>query len=224
MKILAIETSTEFCSVALNVDSEISCKEILAGRNHSGMILTMAQEMLAEAGLALQQIDGIAFGAGPGSFTGLRIACGVAQGLAFAADLPVAAVGTLEAVAQQIDQHKVIVALDARMSEIYHAAFRKLTGQSWEIISAPVLCSPQHAPLVSGNDWHGCGSGFDVYHDVLAMQYRANMQQIHPGLHPRAHEMAQLALPKFRGGAYTDPALAAPLYVRNKVALKESER
>ena len=224
MKILALDTSTEFCSVALNVDSEISGKEILAGRNHSEMILAMTHEMLAEAGLALQQIDGIAFGAGPGSFTGLRIACGVAQGLAFAADLPVAAVGTLEAVAQQIDQHNVIVALDARMSEIYHAAFEKITGKSWEMISPPALCSPQHAPLVSGNEWHGCGSGFDVYHDVLAMQYCANIRQIHSGLHPRAHEVAQLALPKFRDGAYTDAALAAPLYIRNKVALKESER
>lgn len=184
----------------------------------------MVQEILAEAGLALHQIDGIAFGAGPGSFTGLRIACGVAQGLAFAAGLPVVAIGTLEAVAQQIDQHNVIVAFDARMSEIYHAVFRKLTDQSWEIISAPVLCSPQHAPLVSGNEWHGCGSGFDVYHDVLAMQYSANIRQTHSGLHPRAHEMAQLALRKSRDGRYTDPALAAPLYIRNKVALKESER
>lgn len=224
MKILALETSTEFCSVALNLDGEVSGQETLAGRNHSEMILSMVQEMLAEAGLALQQIDGIAFGAGPGSFTGLRIACGVAQGLAFAANLPVAAISTLEAVAQQIDQRKVIVALDARMSEIYHAAFRKLTDQSWEIISAPVLCSPQHAPLVAGTEWHGCGSGFDVYHDVLTMQYRANIQQICSRLHPRAHEIAQLALPEFRDGAYTDPALAAPLYIRNKVALKESER
>jgi len=224
LKILALETSTEFCSVALNLDGEVSGKEILAGRNHSGMILPMVQDMLAESGLVLQQIDGIAFGAGPGSFTGLRIACGVAQGLAFAADLPVAAISTLQAVAQQIDQHKVIVALDARMSEIYHAAFRKSTNQIWEIISAPVLCSPQHAPPVSGNEWHGCGSGFDVYCDVLTMQYRANIRQICAGLHPRAHEIAQLAAPEFRNGAYTDPALAAPFYIRNKVALKESER
>lgn len=224
MKILALETSTEFCSVALNLDGKVSGKEILAGRNHSEMILPMVQEMLAEAGLVLQQIDGIAFGAGPGSFTGLRIACGVAQGLAFAANLPVAAISTLEAVAQQINQHKVIVALDARMSEIYHAAFRKSTNQIWEIISAPVLCSPRHAPLVSGTEWHGCGSGFDAYHDVLTMQYNANIRQIHSGFHPRAHEIAQLAAPEFRDGIYTDPMLVAPLYIRNKVALKESER
>jgi tRNA threonylcarbamoyladenosine biosynthesis protein TsaB len=224
LKILALETSTEFCSVALNLDGEVFGKEILAGRNHSGMILPMVHDILAEGGLVLQQIDGIAFGAGPGSFTGLRIACGVAQGLAFAIDLPVAAVSTLQAVAQQIDQHKVIVALDARMSEIYHAAFWKLANQSWEIISAPVLCSPQHAPPVSGNEWHGCGSGFDVYCDVLTIQYRANIREIRAGLHPRAHEIAQLAAPEFRSGAYTDPAFAAPLYIRNKVALKESER
>ncbi|QOJ24352.1 MAG: tRNA (adenosine(37)-N6)-threonylcarbamoyltransferase complex dimerization subunit type 1 TsaB [Gammaproteobacteria bacterium] len=224
MKILALETSTEFCSVALNLDGEISGKEILAGRNHSEMILPMVREILAQAGLTLQQIDGIAFGAGPGSFTGLRIACGVAQGLAFAADLPVAAICTLQAVAEQIGQQKVIVALDARMNEIYHGAYRKLTDQSWEIISPPALCSPQQAPSVSGNDWHGCGSGFDVYHDVLAMRYSANTQRIHSGFHPRAQEIAQLALPKFHEGAYTDAALAAPVYIRNKVALKENER
>ena len=95
MKILALETSTEFCSVALSLDGKVSGQEILAGRNHSEMILPMVQKFLAEAELALQQLDGIAFGAGPGSFTGLRIACGVAQGLAYATVLPVAAISTL---------------------------------------------------------------------------------------------------------------------------------
>ncbi|MBS0300330.1 MAG: tRNA (adenosine(37)-N6)-threonylcarbamoyltransferase complex dimerization subunit type 1 TsaB [Proteobacteria bacterium] len=224
MKILALETSTEFCSVALNLDGEISGKEILAGRNHSEMLLPMVREILAQAGLTLQQIDGIAFGAGPGSFTGVRIACGVAQGLAFAAGLPVAAICTLQAVAQQVDRQNVIVALDARMHEIYHGAYRQLPNHNWEIVNPPALCSPQQAPFLSGNDWHGCGSGFDVYHDVLAMQYSANIRLIHSGLHPRAQEIAQLALPGFRSGIYTDAALAAPVYIRNKVALKENER
>ncbi|MDV6340588.1 tRNA (adenosine(37)-N6)-threonylcarbamoyltransferase complex dimerization subunit type 1 TsaB [Nitrosomonas sp. Is24] len=223
MKILALETSTEFCSVALSLDGTVSGQEILAGRTHSEMILPMVQKFLAEAELALQQLDGIAFGAGPGSFTGLRIACGVAQGLAYATGLPVAAISTLEAVAQQTDAEKVIVALDARMGELYYAAYQKSAHIGWIIINPPALCLPQQAPAVSGNGWHGCGSGFDVYPD-LSQLYREHIEQIHHGLHPRALEVAQLALPKFRDGACIDPAHAMPVYIRNKVALKENER
>jgi tRNA threonylcarbamoyladenosine biosynthesis protein TsaB len=223
LKILALETSTEFCSVALSLDGKVSGQEILAGRNHSEMILPMVQKFLAEAELALQQLDGIAFGAGPGSFTGLRIACGVAQGLAYATGLPVAAISTLEAVAQQTDAEKVIVALDARMGELYYAAYQKSASADWTTINPPALCLPQQAPAVSGNRWHGCGSGFDVYPD-LSQLYREHIQQIHYGLHPRAQEVAQLALPKFRDGACVDPAHAMPVYIRNKVALKENER
>ncbi|MGH8841670.1 MAG: tRNA (adenosine(37)-N6)-threonylcarbamoyltransferase complex dimerization subunit type 1 TsaB [Advenella sp.] len=97
MKILAFDTSTEYCSIALLLDGELLSREVLAERRHSELILPMLQRMLEEAGLTLTQLDGIAFGAGPGSFTGLRIACGVAQGLAFGAGLPVAGICTLEA-------------------------------------------------------------------------------------------------------------------------------
>lgn len=224
MKILALETSTEFCSVALNLDGEIFDKEALAGRCHSEILLPMAREILAEAELTLQQIDGIAFGSGPGSFTGLRIACGIAQGLAYASNLPVTGISTLEALAQKTGKQKVIVALDARMGEIYHAAYQKLINHDWKIISPPALCSPQQAPSVPGNEWYGCGSGFDVYHSELTALYRDNIQQIHYELHPHAKEIAQLALRKFSDGSSTDPAHAAPVYIRNKVALKENER
>ncbi|MEK7708231.1 MAG: tRNA (adenosine(37)-N6)-threonylcarbamoyltransferase complex dimerization subunit type 1 TsaB, partial [Pseudomonadota bacterium] len=142
MKILALETSTEFCSVALYLDGKIFNKEILAERRHSEILLPMVHELLEESALALQQLDGIAFGAGPGSFTGLRIACGVAQGLAYATNLPVIGISTLEAVAQQIDEQKIIVALDARMGEIYHAAYQRLTNYDWQVISPPTLCLP----------------------------------------------------------------------------------
>lgn len=224
MKILALETSTEFCSVALYLNGRTFNKEVLAGRRHSEILLSMIQEILSETELTLQQIDGIAFGAGPGSFTGLRIACGVAQGLAYAANLPVVGISTLEAVAQKIGEQKIIVALDARMGEIYHAAYQKLTSHDWKIISPPALCLPHHAPLLSGNGWHGCGSGFDVYHEELSTLYSKNIQQIHHGFHPQAGEIAQLALPKFSDGSNTDPTHAIPVYIRNKVALKENER
>ena len=224
MKILTLETSTEFCSVALKIDENIISKEVIAGHRHSEILLPMAHELLAAAELSLQQLDGIAFGAGPGSFTGLRIACGVAQGLAYAIDLPVAAVSTLEAVAEKIAQDNVIAALDARMGEIYHAAYRKSANGGWHIVNEPVLCLPQRAPAVSGSSWHGGGSGFDSYREVLSSHYHGNLQQIYSGLHPHAEQIAKLAAAKFHDNGGIDPALAAPIYIRNKVALKESER
>jgi tRNA threonylcarbamoyladenosine biosynthesis protein TsaB len=224
LNILALETSTEFCSVALSLNGEILHKEILAKHQHSELLLPMIQKLLSEAELTLQQMDGIAFGAGPGSFTGLRIACGVAQGLAYAIDLPVVGVSTLEAIAQSIAKSNVIVALDARMGEIYHAAYQKLTAQDWQAISPPQLCSPRHPPALSDQEWHGCGNGFDIYEEELSMAYNKNIQQIHYGCHPHAKEIVHLALPRFTDGTATEPANAAPIYIRNKVALKENER
>lgn len=222
MKILAFETSTEFCSVALQLEGVTIEKEAHAGQRHSEILLFMIHEMLEKAKLTLQQMDSIAFGAGPGSFTGLRIACGVAQGLAYATGIPVIGISTLEAIAQKIDKQKVIVALDARMGEIYHAIYQKVTNHRWETISPPILCLPQQAPTLSDTDsnWHGCGSGFDVYHEELSSRYCENLLQIHCNLHPHAKEIAQLAL--LRSGI--DPANATPVYLRNKVALKENER
>ena len=199
-------------------------KEIFAGRRHSEILLPMIQEILAEGELTLQHLNGIAFGAGPGSFTGLRIACGVAQGLAYAADLPVVGISTLAAVAQKIGEQKVIVALDARMGEIYHAAYQRSASHYWETISPPALCFPHQAPALADNGWHGCGSGFDVYSKELSTLYSKNLQQIHYKHHPGAGEIAQLALPKFADGTNTDPTNAVPVYIRNKVALKENER
>ena len=204
-------------------------REIRAGQRHSELVLPMLDEMLAEAGLTLAQLDGIAFGAGPGSFTGLRIACGVAQGLALGANLPVLGIGTLEALAQTqaTGDSKVIAALDARMGEIYHAAYTKSAKSAdngWETVCEPTLCLPQYAPQVPGDNWTGCGSGFDKYDEALGNRYHGQIGRIDAGIYPHAREMAQLAAPRFAKGLGVDPADAAPLYVRNKVALKESER
>ena len=223
LKILAFDTSTEYCSVALFLDDEIMSQEVLAGQRHSELVLPMVRQALAEAGLSLAQLDGIAFGAGPGSFTGLRIACGIAQGLAFGADLPVSGICTLEALAQEAGGGRVIAAIDARMSQIYHAAYEE-GPDVWELVTGPALCSPQDAPLVSGDNWTGCGSGFDMYDQVLRARYGQSIKHSISGLRPHARSIVQLAAPRFAKGEGIDPADATPLYIRNKVALKEKER
>ena len=223
LKILAFDTSSEYCSIALWMDGEILSRRVFAGQRHSELLLPMLQELLARAGLMLVQLDGIAFGAGPGSFTGLRIACGVAQGLAFGSNLPVIGISTLEALAQQASKNRVITAIDAHMGEIYHAAYVK-SADDWQPVSIPTLCLPHRAPLVPGDNWVGCGSGFDTYGEDLRSHYGSCITRIESGLKPHAREMTQLAKQGFAKGLGVDPVDATLIYIRNKVALKESER
>lgn len=226
MKILAFDTSTEYCSVALDLNEDRLHRDVLAERRHSELLLPMIHTVLSDAGLQLSDLDALAFGAGPGSFTGLRIACGVAQGLALATGLPVAGISTLEAVAQQNTADKIVVAIDARMGEIYHAAYVRQTkdNQHCAIASEPALCKPQHAPILPDAGWTGCGSGFKAYGDTLQDVYRDKLSAIHSEQYPHAREIAQLAALRGIDAFCGDPAQAAPVYIRNKVALKESER
>lgn len=223
MRILAFDTSTEYCTAALLIDSALTYREVHAGQTHSQLLLPMCQDLLAEAGLGLAQLDGIAFGAGPGSFTGLRIACAVAQGLAFGADVPVLGVGTLLALAEASGAARVIACLDARMGEVYHAAYRREVGD-WMTESEPQLCAPQQVPTVAGLDWYGCGSGFRAYTEPLQARYGAALVSIRPELYPHAREIARLAAPHIKAGQGMAAELAAPLYIRDKVALKICER
>ncbi|MCF8157817.1 MAG: tRNA (adenosine(37)-N6)-threonylcarbamoyltransferase complex dimerization subunit type 1 TsaB [Burkholderiaceae bacterium] len=226
MQILAIDTSTEFLSLALWLNGRVLSRDIHAGQTHSQQILPTLRTLLDEAKIELTALDGIAFGAGPGSFTGLRIACGVAQGLAFGANLPVVAVSTLQALAQQSGVEKVIACLDARMGEIYHAAYEKQNGE-WLEVSAPALFKPEDAPKVNGDDWVGVGTGWLVYPDVLQAVYGEQLREMpapdHHS-HPTATSIAELALPTFEAGLARPAQEAAPIYIRNKVALKMSER
>lgn len=205
------------------MDGEILSKSVLAEQRHSELLLPMLQELLAKSELGLVQLDGIAFGAGPGSFTGLRIACGVAQGLAFGSSLPVIAISTLEALAQQTGSNSVVTAIDAHIGEIYHAAYVK-SEDNWEAASIPTLCLPRYAPLIPGDNWVGCGSAFDKYCDELRNHYGSSISRIESGLVPRAREIAQLAEQGFKKGLGIDPVDATPIYIRNKIALKENER
>jgi tRNA threonylcarbamoyladenosine biosynthesis protein TsaB len=223
MRILALDTSTEYLSLALRLDSDTLSRDLRAGQQHSELILPLAQELLAEAGIALRQLDCIAFGQGPGTFTGLRIGCGVAQGLAFGAELPVAPVCTLLALAQGSRESRVVACLDARMGEVYHAAYAH-NGQGWDVIHAPSLCAPQDAPGVDGEHWAGVGSGFSAYHEALSARYAGQLQRIDGTLFPHAADIAALAEDMVKAGRTVPPDEAAPLYIRDKVALKTSER
>lgn len=223
MKLLALDTSTEYLSLCLWQDDAVLSCDLLAGQTHSQKTLPMIGEMLAEAGLALAQLDGIAFGAGPGSFTGLRIGCGVAQGLAFGANLPVVGVSTLFALAQQAEGSRVITCLDARMGEVYHAAYER-TGNEWRAACEPGLYKPDAVPAVEGDGWFGIGSGWAAYGDVLNARYAGQIIATNPGAFPHARDIATLAAVDFAAGKGRPAAEAAPIYIRNKVALTMAER
>jgi tRNA threonylcarbamoyladenosine biosynthesis protein TsaB len=223
MRILALETSTEYCSVALWQDGAIVERCELVGQKHSELLMEMLDGVLREANVTLAQLDGVAFGAGPGSFTGVRIACGVAQGLALGADLPVVGVCTLQALAQASGHNKVIAALDARMAEVYHAAYEKRAGE-WVTVSEPGLCLPQDVTQVEGTGWFGAGSGFAVHGAALGDRYAGQLAESDAQAVPQAGAIAQLAAVMFAAGQGVDAAQAMPLYLRDKVALKTSER
>ena len=223
MTILALETSTEYCSVALWQDGIVVERCDLVGQKHSELLMEMVDQVLREADVKLTQLDGIAFGAGPGSFTGVRIACGVAQGLALGADLPVVAVCTLQALAEAAGHDKVIAALDARMAEVYHAIYEKRAGE-WATVSEPGLSLPSDIPLVSGAGWFGVGSGFAVHGAALAARYAGQLTGSDACAVPQAGAVARLAAVMFAAGQGGDAAEAMPLYLRDKVALKTCER
>ncbi len=223
LNILALESSTESCSAALWRDGRVAVREADAGQRNSEVLLPMIDSLLAAQGVDRAELDGIAFGAGPGAFTGVRVACGVAQGIAFARALPVAGVVTLQALAEAAQAPRVICCLDARMGEIYHAAYEQ-DGDDWREVSAPSLCTAETAPALAGNGWQGCGSGFAAFGEALQKRYGSQLAGITNGIAPHAREVAVIAARMFARGETVDAEHAAPLYIRNKVALSTSER
>lgn len=223
VKILALETSTAYCSAALLLDSACLVRQVSAGQRHSELLLPMVDELLNESGVALRNLDAIAFGEGPGSFTGLRIACGVAQGLAFGAGLPVVGVSTLLALAEATHHPKVIACLDARMGEVYCASYVR-GASALEEVHPVALCKPDQVPLVEGSGWSGCGSGFDAHSVALTARFADRIERVIGGLFPHAREMAWLAQAVVASGGARAPELAVPVYVRDKVALTSAER
>lgn len=223
MRILSIETSTEYCSVALWQDGVLSQRCELVGQKHSEVLMTMVDAVLKDAGCRIRDVEGISFGKGPGSFTGVRIACGVAQGLALGTGVSVVGVCTLQALAESSGKEKVIAALDARMSELYLAAYERRDGE-WMAVIEPCLRKPDAAPPVTGEGWFGAGSGFAVSAAALAERYGKQLAGTDAQAMPQASAVAQLAAVEFAKGNAVDAALALPLYLRDKVALKTCER
>lgn len=224
MKLLAFDTASEWCSAALLIDDRVTFRAVHAGQKHSELLAPMLQELLAKAGLAYRHLDGLAFGCGPGSFTGLRIACGVAQGLALGADLPVLGISTLEALAEEAgaDADEVLACLDARMQEVYAGLYQRRDG-AWHAVAGPLVCPPEQVPLPESVGCIGAGPGFAAY-PALAERMQGRLSRSAAEAIPHARAIVRLAAPRYLAGGFGPPETAEPLYVRDKVALKVCER
>lgn len=214
MHLLALETATHRLAVALWLDGRVVERAAELPNGSSEWLMPNVRGLLAEAGIGLKALDGIAFGVGPGSFTGLRLAAGCAQGLAYGLDLPVLGIGTLAALALASGEDKAYACLDARMNEVYVAAY-----ENGIETMAPVVCPPELAPRPAGEGWVACGDGFVSYAGRLP-----RFERIRPELRPTAAAVAKLAAPRFARGEGVPAAEAQPIYVRDKVALTTAER
>ncbi len=227
MKILAVDTATEACSAALLVDGNTLERYQLAPREHTRLILPMIDSLMAEAQISPQNLDALAFGRGPGSFTGVRIATGIIQGIAFAADLPVAPISTLAAIAQDCIEntaHNIILTVvDARMSEIYWAVYHRNPDDFVELIGRESVI-PIQSIEYSGSKGFGIGSAWKIYEDEMKNQLSNCFVDYDSNYLPRASIIAKLGALDFSLGKTTSVELAIPVYLRNKVAEKESER
>lgn len=230
--ILAIETATEACSAALLAGDEILHKFEHQPQQQARLILPMIDALLAEAGLVPGKLDAIAFGCGPGSFTGLRIAAAVTQGIAVAGDLPVLPVSTLAAIAQGVHRRhgetRVLSAIDARMQEVYWGIY-KLNGEGLMALQEQEHVLPPAQVLTPevAEDWCGAGSGWLAYPEILRSRLAGqgcSVAQVYQEVWPEAFDVLTLALPLYLNGAGLDAAQAIPTYLRDKVAKSTAER
>jgi len=223
-KLLTIETSTEACSVALYSNGETSEFYEYAPMRHAELLLPAIQSLLDAAGLPLANLDAIAFGRGPGSFTSLRIGIGVVQGLAWGAGLPVIPVSSLAAVAQvaiavtTAEVSTICVAMDARMQEVYTANFQ-LRDDGFVMASGEErVCSPDRVSAPGDGPFIAVGNGFDRFDELRPLATKA--AQCHPDIWPRAGVTSKLALKWLESNEPLTAGLAQPVYVRNNVATK----
>lgn len=219
MKILAIDTATEACSAAILVNDEIVSRYQVAPRQHTSLILSMVDELLAAAGIQLKDLDALAYGCGPGAFTGVRIAAGVIQGLAYGSDVPVVPVSTLAALAQGVaSAHtNIISAIDARMGEIYWAVFEAGSNGLVSAISEEKVSRPVDLQVTINTPFYGVGTGWASYQTELINLFGDQLQGYDGDRYPCADDIITLARQKFLEGNLLAAADALPVYVRNKV-------
>jgi tRNA threonylcarbamoyladenosine biosynthesis protein TsaB len=221
MRLIAIETAAEACSAALYIDGEVSLRYRIVPRGHSELILEMVDDLLREANLKPASLDAVGFGRGPGSFTGVRIATGVVQGIAFAADLPVIGVSTLAVLAQRAYREKgeprLLTAFDARMGELYWGGYQ--IGEKELVVAAipDQLGNAQQVELPSGDEWYGVGSGWGSHGEQLKERLQGLLLGFKADMHCSAREVAILAAEDYHAGLAVAPELALPVYLRNQV-------
>jgi tRNA threonylcarbamoyladenosine biosynthesis protein TsaB len=231
MKLLALDTASELCSAALWLDGQLLARETVAPRAHAALILPMIDGLLAEAGLALTVLDAIAFGRGPGAFTGVRLAAAIAQGLGFAAERPLIAISDLRATAAQAlqqapDAHGVLVCQDARMEEVYWGCFERGPGAPPAVSGVGAESVAPAAAVELPAQWHGgsrivaAGSGFAVYPE-LSRRLHERLALTLPQLQPRAREIARLAAQDGMTAAISAEE-ALPVYLRDRVTATAS--
>lgn len=225
MNLLALETATEACSVALWCDGEVRERFEIAPRRHTGLVLPWCDALLAEAGIGKSQIDAIAVGRGPGAFTGVRLAIALAQGLALALDRPVLPVSTLAALAlQAAGDGPVLAAIDARMGEIYLGAFARDADALVTPLMAEQLCLPTQPVRVEPRHWCGVGTGFAASGHALPDVLGDCLQSCDASALPHAADIARLALRAWQRGEAIAPECLEPAYLRDKVALTLAEQ
>ena len=225
--LLAFETATEACSVALWLDGEVRERHGTAPRQHTALALPWADELLAEAGLAKSQLDGIAVGRGPGAFTGVRLAIALAQGVALALDRPVLPVSTLAALAMQAegkDGEAILAIIDARMGEFYVGEFVCDADGLVAAVSEERLLSSEAVAIDPSKSWRGVGSGFAAADGILRQRLAAGLTCCDPAALPHAGAVARLAARAYARGEAIAADRLEPAYLRDKVALTIKEQ
>ncbi len=227
MKLLAIETATESCSAALMVGDEVHSVSEVAPRRHNEIILSMCEQVLAQGQESLSQLDAIAFGRGPGAFTGVRLAASVTQGIALGQGLPVVPVSSLAALAQQVFERNrkshVLSCIDARMQEIYCGEYKLNALNEMELVGEEKVISPNKIKLTGPADCYGVGTGWGAYADALK-QAIGNKLEYDANVFPQAEHVAKLAKTYFQNQQYVSAVEALPVYLRDDVAKKPKNK
>lgn len=226
MNLLAIETSTESCSVALSCQSEVFSRSEIAPRRHAELLLPMCEAVLAEAGVSRRQLDAIAVGRGPGAFTGVRLAISAAQGMALALNLPVIPISSLAALALDAprDDNPILAVIDARMGEVYAGCFRHDEDGLVQALGIESVGSAEAMPIAAGQRWNVIGSGWDSYPELIRARLGAAPVSAQGRRYPQAVSIVRLAIREFIAGHLLSPERALPVYLRDKVAFTSEER